>query len=148
MFQFYFIGQFVFLSLFYFELLKKKWVPIVLFLVLGVLALQYVFDPSSFLAYNTMGVILTQSVVVVYSMLYFYKMLSQKGSFLIVNNGIFLYLMASVLFFSSGNLLLKLNLSLETMRLIGFVNDFFYFVFIILIVVEWYRNFRPTPLKV
>lgn len=147
LFQYYFIGQFIFLSLFYWQLLKTWMVLLVLGMILGALGIQYFLSPSSFEAYNSIGVVVTQSVIVVYAMLFYYKMLSRKGSFLIINNGIFLYLIASVLFFSSGNLILKLGLKKETMHLIGIINDFSYFVLIVFILVEWWQNFRPKPIR-
>tara|TARA_R100000935_G_scaffold58415_2_gene95375 strand:- start:50033 stop:50668 length:636 start_codon:yes stop_codon:yes gene_type:complete len=147
LFSYYFIGQFIFMSAFYISLLKAKWIWITTALTLLGLLLQYIYSPSSFTNFNSLGVSITQSIIVIYAVFYYYKSLSGNSIFLLVNTGVLLYFLASILFFASGNLLLSLNLPKETHRNIGLVNEFLYLIFMILIFVEWYRNYRSQPYK-
>jgi hypothetical protein len=144
LFGFYFIGQFIFLSVFYYLLIRKRWVYYIMGGTLVLLILQYGADPSLIYGYNTYGVTLTQSIIVIYALLYYYRSLAGSARFLYINTGVFLYFVSSILFFASGNLILSLDLSLELQRLIGTVNDVLYFIFVILIFLEWYRNYRPS----
>ncbi len=111
------------------------------------LLIQYIFSPASFANYNSLGVSITQSVIVVYALLYYYNSLSGEAKFLYVNTGIFLYFISSILFFSSLNLISKLQIPKETQRYIGLVNDFLYLTYLLLIFIEWYKNFRLKKYK-
>ncbi len=140
--HFYFIFQFIFLSLFYFELLKFKWIKWLLIIVLGLTGFQYVVNPEIFFRYNPIGMSITHSVLVLYALLYFYKILSASEEFLIINIGVFFYLLSSALIFASSNLVFNLNISQENISLLSDINVILYLVFQILIFIEWYRNYR------
>jgi hypothetical protein len=142
LFHIYFIIQFIFLSLFYKSLLQKKWISYSIYIVLTVLIIQFLLDPSIIDRYNSLGVIVTQSVIVLYSILYFYKSLTYKSEFILVNTGILLYFLTSIIFFSSNNTVINLNISLEVQRQLFAINNIVYFIFIILIFIEWWRNYR------
>ncbi|HIB48522.1 MAG TPA: hypothetical protein EYO35_09475 [Flavobacteriaceae bacterium] len=142
LFHYYFIGQFIFLSLFFKELMQKKWVLYILVLVLIGLGTNYAIYPEIFNEYHTIGVSITQSIIVVYALIYYYQSLTGRNLFLLVNTGILLYFMTSILFFASGNLIIDLNLPKETQRYISIVNQFLYFIFLVLIFIEWYRSYR------
>ncbi|RDK87012.1 hypothetical protein [Marinirhabdus gelatinilytica] len=143
LFSYYFIGQFLLVSLFYFFLLKKKWIGWLVGAVVVTLIVQYVLSPESYEYYNGLGVSITQTVIVIYALFYYFKSLSGKATFLLVNTGVLLYFLTSLLFFASGNLILSLGLSKEIQLQIGLINEFAYFIFLILIFLEWYRNYRP-----
>ncbi len=147
-FHFYFVGQFVFMSLFYYELLKNKLLCIILGIGLVAIGIQFAIQPNIFFEYHTYGVSITQSIIVLYAITYYYRSLSVANPFMLINTGVLLYFMTSILFFASGNLLLHLDIPNETKRYIGLVNQFLYFVFQILIFVEWYRNYRVTTKKI
>ncbi len=148
LFTYYFIGQFLCMSLFYFFLLNKKWIWLVTgFVIIGLL-IQYIVSPASFINFNSLGVSITQSIIVLYALLYYFKLLTEKAKFLYINAGVLLYFITSILFFASGNLILKLDLPKETQRHIELVNDCLYFIFMILIFVEWYRNYRVQTEKI
>ena len=143
-FVYYFVLQFITLSLFYKELLAYKWIHIVTGIVALIIAYQYFLDPSMYFRYNPIGSSLTQIVIVIYSLLYFYKSLSGKREFLIVNVGLFFYMLSSLLIFASGNLVLDADIPSYIPKLLNQINLVLYFIFQILIVVEWYRNYRWT----
>ncbi len=139
--HFYFIFQFIFLSLFYYELIKSKVILFIVFPVFIYLGYQYIDSPEMFFRYNAVGIAITQVLLIIYSMIYFYHSLQGKIVFIIVNIGLFLYLISSTLIFASGNLIFNLNIS-ESMNyiLINF-KRILYFVFQILIFVEWRKNY-------
>jgi len=146
--HYYFISQFILLSLFYYELLKKVIIKKILIVVLLALAYQYFEMPELYFKYNVLGITITQAIIVVYSMFYFYKSLNGKRDFLIVNVGVFIYLLSSVLIFASGNLMLNLNISKETRLVLVNLNRGLMLVFQLLILVEWWRNYRIKLKKI
>lgn len=140
--HFYFILQFILLSLFYAELLKYKRIYYVLGLVLAFLTYQYVEDPSVYFRYNTIGMCSTQIIVVVYTLIYMFQSLSVKKQFTLVNVGLFIYLLSSSLIFACGNLIFNNDVPEYFSDLLININRFLYLAFQILIIVEWYRNYR------
>ncbi|MFT6127600.1 MAG: hypothetical protein ACJAVA_002091, partial [Flavobacteriaceae bacterium] len=85
--HYYFISQFILLSLFFKELLKFKWISWVLYIGLLLIGYQYIIEPNLYFQYNTIGMAITQTFIVIYSLLYFYKSLSGKNEFILVNIG-------------------------------------------------------------
>lgn len=142
LFTYYFVGQYLFMSVFYYYLLQKRWV--VLTSVIGLLGIfiQYIYDPQSFEQYNAFGVSITQSIIVVFALAYYFQSLTGKSKFLYVNSGVLFYFLASILFFASGNLMIELDFSKQTEQYLSLINDITYFVFLILIFIEWFRNYR------
>jgi len=140
--HYYFIFQFVLLSLFYVQLLRFKWIYYVLGLVMVFLAYQYINDPSLYFRYNAIGMFLTHVLIVAYALVYLYKSLDGKKEFTIVNIGIFIYLLSSSLIFASGNLVFNIDVPESFSDLLIYINKFLFFVFQILIFTEWYRNYR------
>jgi len=145
MFVYYFVFQFIALSIFYKKLLNFKWVHYVTAAALVFFAFQYIRDPNMYFRYNPIGVIIGQGIIVIYSLLYFYKLLSEKGEFMIVNIGVFFYLLSSMLIFASGNLALNIELSENVPMILSQTNLLLYLIFQILIIIEWYRNYRLRP---
>lgn len=141
-FIYYFVLQFVFLSLFYKELLRYKWIHILTAITLIFIGFQYVSEPSLYFKYNPIGSSITQIIIVLYTLLYFYKSLSGKRKFLIINVGLFFYLLSSLLIFASGNLVLNDAIPKSISKILSNFNLVFYFIFQILIIIEWYRNYR------
>ena len=140
----YIIAQFIVLTFFYRQLLKYKILLYIGALVVAFLAYQYIDEPSLFLRYNSIGIALTQGLIVFYSLFYFYSSLTKKESeFLLINLGIFLYMVSSSLILASGNLVFNFDLiSKEDYILLLTLNNAFYLIFQLLIFIEWYKNFR------
>ncbi|MFT4698172.1 MAG: hypothetical protein ACI9SJ_001310 [Flavobacteriaceae bacterium] len=145
--HYYFISQFILLSLFFKELLKFKWISWVLYIGLLLIGYQYIIEPNLYFQYNTIGMAITQTFIVIYSLLYFYKSLSGKNEFILVNIGLFFYLLSSTLIFASGNLVFDLSIREQVSRLLNIINAVLYLVFQLLIFVEWWRNHRTIFLK-
>ncbi len=141
MFIYFMTFQFVFLSLFFHALLRRKVILVLLGIVLCILAGQYIFDPNLYFKYNPVGIVITQIVLVIYSLVYFYKSLSLREEFVIVNYGIFIYLLSSVLIFASGNLVFNKFVPKVVLTHLYDLNLVLYFVFQLFIVIEWIKNY-------
>ncbi|RMA58845.1 hypothetical protein [Ulvibacter antarcticus] len=141
LFIYYFIFQFLTLSFFYKTLLGYRWIYVVTGIALLFFGMQYINDPQMYYRYNPLGVTVSQSIIVLYTLLYFYRRLSSKGEFLIVNVGVFFYLLSSILIFASGNLVFNLDFPRSTVTMLGRANNIFFFIFQILIMTEWFRNY-------
>tara|TARA_R100001369_G_scaffold78025_2_gene107576 strand:+ start:1790 stop:2434 length:645 start_codon:yes stop_codon:yes gene_type:complete len=142
LFHFYYILQFIFLTFFYFELLKQKWMYVVLGIVLGIITFQFIETPAMFFRYNPLGVTITQGIIVIYSVLFFYKYLHETNEFLIINIGLFFYLLSSILIFASGNLVFNMELITEYgYHLLLNLNNVLYLGLQFLIFVTWWKNY-------
>jgi hypothetical protein len=141
--HFYFIGQFVLLSLFYKSLfiksLQKRFINIGFVCCFVILAIQYSFDTSLLFKFNLFEIFLTSFILVIYSVVYFYNMLSAKKEFYYINIGIMLYLLGSTTLFFVGNL--TALMSAEMSKITWVVNALLYVVYQLFIVFEWYKTF-------
>lgn len=142
LFHYYFILQFILLSFFYYYLLKQKYILWVLFVVSVFIGYQYIEDPEIYNKYNIISVVITQTLLVVYSIMHLYNSLNKKSKFVLVSIGAFIYLLSSTLIFASGNLIFDLSIPEYVSRLLNDFNAVLYLLFQILIFIEWYRNFR------
>lgn len=147
LFHFYFIGQFLFLSYFYYLLLKSKWVLALIGLCSLILSYTYLKNPGIYNEYHSFGAVLTHSLMVIFALVYYYRSLSEKSDFIYVNSAILIYFLSSSLYYASSNLVLKLGLPKDTQRYIGLINDGLYMVFLILVYIEWHKNYRKTISK-
>lgn len=137
----YLIMQFLMLSLFYYEIFKeqkkRKYILVMMFILLTVLGVQYAWTPDLFFQYNTVGVIVTSTVLILYSIIYFFNYISDKELKLyLVNSGILIYLLGTILLFSIANIGLKLEQ--ETEIALWILNAFIFLVFQVIILVQWY----------
>jgi hypothetical protein len=141
--HFYFIGQFISLSFFYFAILKeeyqKRTVKLGLFIGLSVLGIQYANDTSLFFRFNLFEIFITSFLLIIYAVFHFYNMLNEKKEFYYINMGILLYLFGSTILFFVGNLtaILSPKMSLLTWTL----NAFLYIIYQIFVLVEWRKIF-------
>ena len=150
--HYYFIGQFIFLSFFYYKILTnsifKKIIIAVFYIVVTVIGVQYFNNPELYYIFNLWEIVLSFIPIVLYSLFYFYESFGvENKKFLILNSGVFFYLLSSTLIFSAGNLInsAERSLGLSTWAL----NAFLYVIYQLLFFIEWYRNFRkPTPVSI
>ncbi|AXO80486.1 hypothetical protein DZC78_08855 [Olleya aquimaris] len=136
--HFYFIGQFILLSLFYKELFnstQKKIVNTILILVLLTLSIQYANKPNLFFKFFVFEIFITSFPIVIYSIIHLYNSISKKGAFIYINAGILIYLTTSTLIFILGDYLSEYNNT--TIKKIWLVNKVLYLLYLILIFVEW-----------
>ncbi len=140
--HYYFLIQFILLSLFYRSLFhkhQKRWVNTILILVILILIVQYSFKPSLYFNFNVLEIFLTSFPLVVYSIIHLYNSLSKKREYMYVNAGILIYLTTSTLIFILGDYLS--NRDGDLIRKIWFLNKVLYVGYLVLILIEW-RNYN------
>ncbi len=104
--HFYFIGQFILLSGFYNQILKRnglqtKIVRASLVVVLLILGVQFAYDNTLFFRFNLLEIVITSIVLVVLASFHFYNLLNEKKEFYYVNMGVLIYLLGSTILFLS-----------------------------------------------
>lgn len=143
--HYFFIGQLIILSVFFFTVLKntffKKIIFPLLILVLLVLGIQYYNEPKLYYRFNELEVLITSIPLAIYSLVFlFQKTESKNKEFIYFNAGFFIYTLCSTLIFFSGNFKAKR----ETLMLLWELHSFLYLAFQFLIFIEWYKNFRKS----
>lgn len=139
----YLLAQFLMLSLFYYAIFERKkqrkYILTTLTIILIILGVQYTWTPDLFLKYNTIGIIVTSTVLISYSIIYFFNYIADKELKLyLVNSGILIYLLGTILLFSIANTGLKLSKDIDAALWI--LNAFIYLVFQIIILVQWFSD--------
>ncbi|AYN04962.1 hypothetical protein EAG11_12930 [Flavobacterium sp. 140616W15] len=141
--HFYFIGQFIMLGLFYFNLItdkfQKKVIKITVILALLSLAIQYSIRPDLFFKFNLYEIFITSFLLLIFATFHFYNMLNGKKMFYYINIGIILYLFGSTILFLVGNL--SVTLSSKYYKVPSRINYILYVIFQLFILVEWKRSF-------
>jgi len=139
--HYYFIGQFLFLSFFFKQLLKhafhKKIVTFGLISVLSMLSVYYYLYPSAYSSYSIFEIVITSAPLMFYCLLFFIQKI-EKGNnkFNYIVSGFFLYILCSTLIFIAG------NIKAEAKRIVWYINVCLYIVYQLLIFMEWYSHFR------
>ena len=141
--HYYFILQFIFLSLFYLEILtvpiQKKIIKIVLFVVPILLGIQYSLNPKLIFVFNLFEVFVCSLSIVVYATFHFFNMLSQQKKYYYVNAGILIYLFGSTIIFLAGNVMIISGKYIG--RLLVTINVILYLIYLTLIFIEWRKNY-------
>lgn len=147
--HFYFLGQFLFLGLFYkslfTNLLQKKIINIGFVCCFIILGIQYSLDTSLVFKFNLFEIFLTSFLLIIYSVFHFYNMLSDKKEFYYINIGIMLYLFGSTILFFVGNL--TALMSAEMSKITWVTNALLYVVYQLFIVFEWYKSFSKKTIQ-
>jgi hypothetical protein len=135
----FFIGQMIFLGLFYHSILKikiqKQFVKVSLIVALLVLTIQFVNDPQEFLKFNLFEITLTSLLIVVFALLHFYNMLTENKTYYYASMGIIIYLLSSTVLFIIGNLTSTLNNDVKYLS--WMFNAFLNIVYYLFIMYEW-----------
>lgn len=145
--HYYFVGQFIFLSLFYLNLEKKtllkKGMKVILGLVLIAVGIYYLKNPEAYLKFNIFEIALTSIPLIMYSFYFFMKKIeSEDKKFIYLNSGFFLYISCSTLLFVAGNVE---NSSIK--NILWYSNIVLYLIYQLLVLLEWYKNFKK-PINV
>lgn len=148
--HFYFVGQFIVLSLFYYTILKKddtqiKIVKGGLLTGLLILFLQYCGDVSLFFKFNLVEIFITSFVLIVFATFHFYNLLNEKKEFYYINIGILMYLFGSTVLFFVGNLMASLSPMINKIPWI--MNSVLYIIYQVFILIEWYKSFSKKTLS-
>ena len=141
--HFYFILQFIVLSIFYISILKEKFqkdlVKLGLVIAGSTLSIQYAFNTDLFYAFNLFEIFLTSYLLIIYSAFHFYNLLNTKREFYYMNMGILIYLFGSTILFLTGNLMALLSSKMNKWPWL--LNAALYIVYQIFIFIEWKRNY-------
>ncbi|AUC82627.1 hypothetical protein CW733_11010 [Lacinutrix sp. Bg11-31] len=143
--HFYFIFQFVFLSLYYkclFTKKQKNWVNVIFVLVALTLSIQYFNNSSLFIKFNLLEILLTSFPLVIYSIIHLYNSLGKPGKYMYINSAVLIYLSVSALIFILGNLIITIDRELSIN--VWFLNKVFYVGYLILILIEWKKSLWKT----
>ena len=146
--HYYFIIQFICLSLFYREILPSiftKPIKATLIVILVILTAQYLIDYSLYRVFNLMEVVITSLPIIIYSFVFFSYNINNKTRFIYINIGVFVYLLCSTLLFTSGNLMVKLDPLIN--QIVWMVNAGLYILFQVLIFIEWRKNYYKKTLR-
>ncbi len=147
--HYYFISQFILISLFYKSLFNKNQgdiVSVVFLIVISILGFQYIIWPELYFKFNTTEVFLTSFPLVVYSIVHLYNSLNKPGKFIYINAGILIYLSTSTLIFILGDYLSSISNS-KAVNNIWFINKVLYVIYLLLILTEWWKNYRLVKNK-
>jgi hypothetical protein len=141
--HYYFIFQFILLSLFYLEIInnsyQRKIIKIAIPFCLVVLGIQYFFNNDLYEKFNLLEIFITSFLIIIFSMFHFYNILNEKKRYYYLNTGILLYLFGSTVLFMSGNLISRLDLALS--KIVWILNLLLYIVYQIFILLEWREIF-------
>ena len=145
--HYYFVGQFILLSLFFKEILLKDILKKIIFstliIILISVGIYYIIYPQDYYKFNTIEILITSIPLIVYSFIFFMRRIEgDNKKFIYIISGIFLYLLCSTLLFTLGNFV---NSSTSSFRKVSwYSNAILYIVYQVLIFVEWYKNFRKV----
>ncbi|NRS89125.1 hypothetical protein HNQ02_002047 [Flavobacterium sp. 7E] len=141
--HFYFIGQFVMLSLFFKSLFKIKKQKLlanwILLIGIAVLAVQYSLSPNVFFRFNLFEIFLTSFLIIILAVVHLYNLLTEKKVFYYCTVGMLLYLFSSTVLFFVGNL--SALLSKEYQLLPWTLNALLIIVYQLFILFEWKKSF-------
>ena len=148
LFHAYLVLQYIGLSLFYAEVFKSRFIHVILGVGLGIIVGQYYFIDDLRSYFNMYGIAGTQLVLILYAIYYFFHFLGKKSEYLLINIGILMYLLCSTLIFSSGSFLKSENeIFLQKYRYLWDLNIILYFLFQVLLGVNWRMRYYKTKAK-
>lgn len=141
--HYYFIFQFLFLSLFYIHILKfkfqKRIIKFGLFVIPITLVIQYIYNPKLFFIFNLFEVFICSFSIVIYATFHFYNMLNKEKEFYYINSGILIYLFGSTIIFLCGNVLIMKKSGLSFYLI--YINAILYIFYLTMILIEWKKNY-------
>tara|TARA_R110001632_G_scaffold19898_15_gene59899 strand:- start:6587 stop:7222 length:636 start_codon:yes stop_codon:yes gene_type:complete len=143
--HYYFIGQFLAVSVFFYKTLTNKTIKkIICFVPLTViiaLSIQYFKNPEIYYTFNLFEILITSVPILIYCFSFIVQQISNpEKKFIYFVSGLFSYILCSTLIFLAGNITGGVQVVLWK------VNNSLYIVFQLLIFLEWYKNFRKKRL--
>lgn len=138
--HYYFVIQFIVLSLFFYQVFKNKLLKRIVYINLGIvlfiLCFQYYKTPSLYWEFNNFEIGVTSILLILYSIVYFFENLKESYKYHFFCYGLTFYLMSSCLIFLTGNT--QLVFMNEPVYLdIWIFNSLFFILFQIFIYKEW-----------
>ena len=144
--HFYFIFQFILLSLFYKEIFinktQKQIVKINLILVLFYLLVTYYLNTDLLGKFNLFEIFVTSISLCIYVVINYYNMLSNRKQFHLINAGLLIYLFGSTFLFFFMDL--SQTYKLKWHSLLYPLNSILYIIYQIFIFIEWKTNYSKS----
>ena len=143
--NYYLVFRFILISGFFYLLFLRlnkkisKGIAVISCITTVGLIFQYCLNFDTYYTFNSIGFLVTTIILVLFSVLYLYEMLSLKLPFYYTTIGILLYLMSSVVIFVSATSLLSFRD--ETDMLLWKINALLFIVYQLLILWEWKITF-------
>lgn len=150
--HFYFILQFITVSYLYKSLfnnaLLKKIITYTTPLVVLAEAINYAIVPAKFFQFNTLEVYLCSIPIATYAVIYLFRSIDGKNKkWIYFSGGLMLYLLSSSLVFSGADVILQKFISKNGFLVFWALNNIVYIIYQLLVIFEWYENFRKPPQK-
>lgn len=146
--HYYFILQFLLLSLFYLELIhvktQRRIIQYLLLIIPVFLGIQYFMEPDLIYKFNIIEVFITSFTLIIYATFHFYNMLSSNKVFYYINSGILVYLLGSTIIFLSGNILIIKVDPLNHFLNVVHINVTLYIFYLFMIFTEAYKTIKDT----
>ena len=147
--HYYFISQSIFLSFFYYQIIKSQIIKILIKITVPFtlisLTVQYYIYPELYYVFNVYEIFICIIPIVIYALNHLFQTLgSHNKKYIYITSGILIYFLPHALVFSSGNLMP--DLSEKVNQVIWIINVVLYLVYLLLIFIEWYKHFRKQPL--
>ncbi|MDG2433883.1 hypothetical protein [Flavobacterium sp.] len=137
--HYYFIGQFILLSLFFKSLftnrIQKSVANWILIIGLILLVIQYSINPAVFYKFNLFEIFVTSFLSIILAAMHLYNLLAEEKVFYYTTIGILLYLSGSTILFFVGNI--TAILSEEYQFLPWTVNAFLVVIYQLFILFQW-----------
>jgi len=144
--HYYFIGQFLLLGIFFYQILIEKYQKKIAFLSLVtislVLIVQYSLDPKIYYTFNLFEIFITSYSIIILALFHLYNLLANKKEYYYITLGLLLYLISSTAIFLSGNLYTIMNKQMH--KEIWIFNVLMFILYQIFILIEWLVNYRKT----
>ena len=143
------LGQMVLLGLFYNSLIKilsqKIFIKSILSVGILIFCIQFLTNPNEFLKFNLFAITLTSLFCVIFGLLHFYNMLTEKKVYYYVTIAVIFFMLGSTVLYLIGNL--TLTLSLEVKYFSWKLNAFLFLVYQLVILYEWKVSFSKKSLE-
>lgn len=141
--NFFFIGQFILLGLFFKSLSEdekqKKCMQITMFFVLFLLACQYIYDYKFLFEFNLFAITLISLYLVCNALMHLYNQLTTEKKYYFITIGVIIYMLSSTVLYLIGNL--TNDLSNDLKYLSWRLNALLFIVYHLFILYEWKVSF-------
>jgi hypothetical protein len=141
--HYFFIGQFIFLSLFFSKITVNRTTKKIILFLIPLIAVPLIVNlirfPKKIGEWSEIEIVFTSFPLLVYSFLFFVRKIDGgKGKkYIYFISGFFVYTLTSTLIFTLGNIGSR-DLKIMVWKL----NSILYLIFQILVFIEWFVNFR------
>lgn len=142
--NFFFIGDMVWMGLFYASILKNKMqikiVKSILMFVLLLLLVQIASDSSQLFKFNLFEIAITCLATILFALMHLYNMLTNKKVYYFFTIGLIFYLCSSTILYLVGGLTINLS---DSMKLITWnLNAILFVIYQLFILYEWKVSFK------